>query len=112
MTQPPNRALYLQPGTNWTRHKNGGGWISASATVSPMAYIGPGAVVCGDAIVTRTAYLHDDAAVLGGTVDGTVGLASVVFPGARVEYGETIRGVIAAPEARHALPRDLDRQST
>jgi len=54
----------------WGRHENGGGWIEATTTVMPTAYVGPDAIVCGRARVLDQARVCDRAKVCGGEVRG------------------------------------------
>ena len=47
------------------RHKNGGGWVAVSATVSETAYVGRNARVYGNALVSGNARVYGDARVYG-----------------------------------------------
>lgn len=54
---------------NYTRHSNGGGWVSSKAKVAATAYVGPDAVVNGGT-VSGEARIEDYAVVNGGTISG------------------------------------------
>ena len=47
------------------QHKNGGGWVANTATVSETAYVGPNAWVSGNARVSDNARVYDNARVSG-----------------------------------------------
>jgi hypothetical protein len=40
--------------TGWTQHVNGGGWYGPGTSVADSVYIGPDALVYGDALVSKS----------------------------------------------------------
>jgi len=50
---------------NWHQHPNGGGWVLDTADVSPTAYIGPDALIHGNACVSDNAWVYGNACVSG-----------------------------------------------
>ena len=65
MTPYVDRALADMTGS---RHPNGGGWVAASAEVSPTAFVGPNALVLDGAKVLDHAAIEDYAVVRGPAV--------------------------------------------
>ena len=55
--------------SGYTKHANGGGWVSNKAKVAATAYVGPDAVVNGGT-VSGNARIEDFAVVNGGTISG------------------------------------------
>lgn len=55
--------------TGYSKHSNGGGWVSSKAKVDATVYVGPDAVVNGGTI-TGKARIEDFAVVNGGTISG------------------------------------------
>jgi hypothetical protein len=60
-----NYVNWMQDGVKGARHPNGGGWVSASATVAPTAYVAPDAMVLYGAKVLDNAAIEDYAVVKG-----------------------------------------------
>jgi|GEM_PF-799072 len=76
------------------RHANGGGWVEDTATVDPAAYVAPGAVVRGDAVVGPGVRLEGRAWVASGAElrgDVVVRDVAVVRGSARLS-GEVLVG--------------------
>lgn len=69
---------------NYSRHSNGGGWVSNSASVASTVYVGPNAVVNGGNI-SGNVRMEDFAVVNGGTISG-----SAVLRGRALVTGGTI----------------------
>lgn len=106
----PEAIRSLQPDAAWSRHPNGGGWVSSTAHVDPTAFVsraslvfenaqvrdkarltGPvmvhdRAIVCGDAQIKNRAIIREDAVIEGKAI---VQGAAVV--GGRVRIGGTVR---------------------
>jgi hypothetical protein len=53
-------------------HTNGGGWVQNSATVAESVYVGPHAIVLGNATITGNVRLEDTSLVSGATLSGNV----------------------------------------
>jgi hypothetical protein len=89
-------------------HRNGGGWVDATAKVAPTAFVGPAAMVLDQAQVSGAARVEDQA-IISGTAqvrDNAVvrGRAlvtgqAVVSGRARVEQDATVRGGRVEDEA-------------
>lgn len=71
----------LQPGVQWRKHPNGGGWVSETAYVEQRAYVGPQAVVFDRARVLGRSKVLGESKVYG---DAEVWGASTISAGARV----------------------------
>jgi len=97
-----------EPESNWHRHENAplhldtrlGGWVQNTATVSPLAYVAPDAIVRDHAQVFDYSLICDEAQVSGNAVIGEPGLclAAVILDdahvsgNARIEVGAKVGG--------------------
>jgi carbonic anhydrase/acetyltransferase-like protein (isoleucine patch superfamily) len=62
---PPKEILDLQPGIEWHKHPNGGGWISSTAYVEASASISGRAAVFGNARVLDRTRVYGSARIAG-----------------------------------------------
>lgn len=62
---PPKEILDLQPGVEWHKHPNGGGWVSATAYVEASASVGGRAAVYGNARVLDRSRVYGSARIAG-----------------------------------------------
>jgi hypothetical protein len=58
--------------TNGQLHPNGGGWVSNDALVSPSVYVGPAAMVLGNAVLTDHVRISGTAIVRNASISGAV----------------------------------------
>lgn len=49
----------------WSQHENGGGWTQRTTRVEASAFIGPFAIISGDAQILERARIVDEASVTG-----------------------------------------------
>lgn len=91
-------------GTEGAPHSNGGGWVAATATVDPTAYVAPGAMVMGFAKVLGNAGVEDYAMVKGNAkLTGNARVGGEAIVAGSTELSGYARGWLPDATAHHGL---------
>ena len=84
-----NKKKPCGPGIEGAPHPNGGGFVAATATVTPTAYVGPNAAVCGNATVSGNAKVDGNALISG---DAHISGTAKVYDNAQVTGNAHVSG--------------------